>query len=159
MNGNYQQVSRTTGTVWCGRFSYDDPATGRRVHKRVYAPTKAACQTKVRHELGRLDRGLVSKDDALTVAAYLEQWLAAHGPTVRATTYRRYAGIVRNHLAPALKSTKLTKLTTLELQALYYALGHQGASPSQLAYVHTVIRTALGQAVAQGAPPRPPRAD
>lgn len=150
MNGTYTRYQGKRGITWHGRYSYVDPATGQRRWKRAAAPTKKACQQKVNEALAKLHAGEIPKDGKLTVGAYFARWLAAHEPNVRATTHRRYAGIVANHVTPRLGDLKLTRLSALDLQTHYSRLLAAGSSPAAVAYTHTVIRAGLGAALRWG---------
>jgi integrase len=63
------------------------------------------------------------------------------------TTYRNYAGHVRNHIAPELGRLKLTKLTSAHVQALYRKKLDSGLSPRTVNYIHATLHKALEQAV------------
>ena len=85
---------------------------------------------------------------------YLARWLAATAGTVRPRTHDRYAEIVRLHLLPALGRTRLPLLRPDALQGLYEAKRRQGLAPRTVHHVHTVLHTALEQAVRWGYLPR-----
>ncbi|MDQ3694795.1 MAG: site-specific integrase [Chloroflexota bacterium] len=147
MNGSYQQVTLDHGgTSWRGRYSYLDPATGNRVHRRVHAPTKKACQAKVRDALAKIEAGETPKDDKLTVAVFLDRWLGTVEGTVRPSTYRRYRDLLTKHAYPQIGNTRLVKLTALDLQALYADRVAAGLSPTTVRQIHAVLHRALRQA-------------
>jgi integrase len=63
------------------------------------------------------------------------------------TTYRDYAGHVRNHIAPELGRLKLAKLTPAHVQGLYRKKLDSGLSPRTVNYIHATLHKALEQAV------------
>ena len=95
--------------------------------------------------------------DKLSFGEFLmSHWLPHMKNLVRANTYRRYEGIVKNHLVPNLGGIQVAKIKPITLQKLYTTLledgnrkdGKEGAlSARSVHYVHTTIHKALGQAV------------
>jgi integrase len=84
----------------------------------------------------------------LTLGEYLDRWLEASvRGSVWHTTYRDYAGHVRNHIAPELGRLKVAKLTSPHVQALYRKKLDSGLSPRTVNYIHATLHKALEQAV------------
>lgn len=149
MNGSItKRTGKLGGTTWYGRYDYLDPATGKRVHKRVSAPTRKACEALIRDAIQRVETGKASLDDKITVREYLvDRWLPSIAATVRPATARRYADIVKNHTIPIIGGIRLAKLTPLDLQRLYADRLATGLSPTTVHHQHAVLHRALGQAV------------
>jgi integrase len=114
-------------------------------------------------------RGLAEQLPGLTMAAFLERWLAHMRGRVRAVTYEGYEVLVRRHALPALGGVPLSGLRPLHFQELYAGLLAEGRlSAGTVLNLHLVLAQSLGQAVrwqllaqnpAAGAqPPRPRRA-
>lgn len=122
--------------------------------KRKYfrGKTRAAVAKKITSALADLDKGLpITTNERLTVAGYLERWLAEIvKPKRRASTYRGYNVNVRRHIVPALGSVPLTKLTPLQVQRLLNDLERTGLSARTAQYVHATLRVALKQALRWG---------
>lgn len=87
--------------------------------KCVYGRTKAEVAAKLRKILADRDGGVYFDAENLNLGEYLERWLegSVKGSEWH-TTYRDYAGHVRNHIAPELGRLKLAKLTSAHVQAL-----------------------------------------
>jgi integrase len=116
---------------------------------------------------------LAEAGSALTVGAYLADWLAHVRTRVRPTTYDGYEVLIRLHLAPALGAALLSDIRPLDIQHLYGQLlapqGKRALASGTVLNAHLVLTQALGQAVrwgllganpAAGAqPPRPRRAE
>ncbi len=122
--------------------------------KSVYAATRRKVLSK-RDELQRaVDAGLPLADEKLTVAAYLEEWLAAIQPTVRDTTYQRHIEFVRLHITPALGDVRLARLTARQVQEFYAERLRSGLSPTTVNHMHATLHKALGAAVRMDLVPR-----
>ena len=94
---------------------------GRRVRKSFYAATRKAVAIKLADALGRHQKGVnVNTDDALTVAAHLNTWLAT--ASVRPKTKRQYEQVVRLYLKPAIGPAKLARLTPDQVRAMVASL-------------------------------------
>src|SRR5688500_3668840 len=97
-------------------------AEGDRKRKTIYGKTRAEVAKKLAKAVSDRERGLVFDDKGLTVAEYLDGWLSDcveplvnHGK-IEYGTYIRYAGIVRNHIKPALRHKKLKSLSRVEVR-------------------------------------------
>ena len=112
--------------------------------KSVYGRTKAEVAAKLRKILADRDGGVYFDAENLNLGEYLERWLEG---SVWHTTYRDYAGHVRNHIAPELGRLKLAKLTSAHVQALYRKKLDSGLSPRTVNYIHATLHKALEQAV------------
>lgn len=150
MSGTCTKREGKRGVTWWGRYWFLDSATDRLAFRRVTARTKTECQNKIADAMTKINAGALPKNEKLSVADFFAQWLAVHESQVRATTHRRYRGIVHNHVLPTLGAKKLTALTALDLQRRYDQMRAAGATPAAIAYTHTVIRTGLNQAVRWG---------
>ncbi|MBX5464323.1 MAG: site-specific integrase [Clostridia bacterium] len=95
------------------------------------------------------DRGLLPTEGApKTVGEYLEAWLEqAAKVRVRERTYRSYREIVERYVLPELGRARLQKLSPLDLQRFYNRLLERGLSARTVRYVHSVLHSALKQAV------------
>ncbi len=94
----------------------------------------------------------------LTVGEWLDAWLSDLKPLMGAgkmtySTYKRYAGIIRKHLKPALGHRKLKDLDRAEVRKLYASKGDT-LSPRTVDYIHITLQKALSQAVRDDLIPR-----
>jgi integrase len=133
--------------------------------------TKREAKAAEAEALRRIRDGVFVEPSRLTVGAYLtEMWLPAMSSQVRATTLGGYRHNVRAYLVPRLGDIPLQRLTTARVGAFYgelVASGGKGGRPlsaKTVRYVHTTLRRALRDAVADGlvirnvaAQARPPR--
>lgn len=82
-----------------------DPATGKRRQQRVSAKTRRECEALVAAALAAAEAGGSADAGRLTGREYLDRWLAATEPTLKASTFRRYADTARLHVAPLIGSS------------------------------------------------------
>ena len=134
--------------------------------------TKREAKAAEAEALRRIRDGVLVEPSRLTVGAYLtELWLPSMASQVRATTLGGYRHNVRAYIVPRLGDIPLQRLSTARVGAFYGELvasgGQKGRplSPKTVRYVHTTLRRALRDAVADGlvvrnvaAQTRPPRA-
>jgi len=150
MKGSIEKRVGKRGTTWYGKYDFLDPATGKRVHRRVSAPTRKECETRLRAAIQAGERGRSAADERLTVRAYTDRWLAAIEPTVRPATFRRYTDFLRLHVLPAIGGIQMSKLAPLDLQRLYADRLDVGLSPTTVHHMHAVIHRLLKQAMRWG---------
>jgi integrase len=144
-NGEGTYKKRKDGR-WEAQYSVYTPSGAKR--KSVYGRTKAEVGVKLRKVQADRDSGVVFDAENLTLGECLARWLegSVRG-SVWHTTYRDYAGHVRNHIAPELGRLKLAKLTSAHVQALYRKKLDSGLSPRTVNYIHATLHKALEQAV------------
>ena len=147
------------------------PPSGVKSQAKVKATSQAECRRKLDALKGRAAGGLLPAADKArdTVGAFLDRWLDAVRPSLRATTYKRYADIVRLHLAPGLGRHRLTALTPDHVQRFYASKlaeinpktvrdddpdAARPYSPRTVHHCHAVLHRALDRGVKWGYVPR-----
>lgn len=86
-----------------------------------------------------------------TVASLLTDWLKVKKLTLRAeSSYTIYQRVVTKQIIPILGPTLLTDLKPSDLLTLYARLEREGASPTAVRRVHSVLRVALNDAIRDG---------
>lgn len=139
------------GDRWRGAISLGIGPDGRRIRKKVSGRTKSEVLAKLRELRSRLDSGLPAPDGRLTVAAFLDRWLASSLPGHLAdSTLDDYADTVRLHLAPTLGRRLLTSLTVADVDALWALKREAGYSANSIRIMRAVLRKALRQAEREG---------
>ncbi|CAN5548750.1 site-specific integrase [soil metagenome] len=148
-------ISRRKNGGWMAQYIVYTPDGRKR--KTVYGKTRAEVSEKLTRAMADRDGGLVFDAGKMTVAEYLERWLAdsARG-TVRKSTYDSYEGQLRRYVHPTLGRLALKKLTELHVQGLYRSMQDRGLSARTVRYTHAVLRRALKQAVRWKYIPRNP---
>ena len=133
-----------------------------RVDGKRYSKSSRGSIGEARRELRRLlksaDDGAHVAPDKLTLAAWIDRWVALQrrGDTdhpcrglVKARTLERYEELLRLHVVPTLGKRPLQRITATEIDALYMALGER-LSPRTVHHVHTVLGACLNAAVRLG---------
>jgi integrase len=150
-------ISKRKDGRWWGRYTVhtnDGPK-----QKAVYGKTRAEVAAKLRKAMTDLDHGLIFDTGNVTVGEYLDRWLAdcvrplVNQGKMEHSTYVRYAGIVRNHLRPALGRKKLRDLSRVEVRSFYNQKG-KSLSPKSVDHLHATLQKALGQAARDDLVPR-----
>ena len=148
-------IRRSKGS-WTLVFDVGRDRRGKRKQKwKAIRGTKADAERELRRLLRSLDTGEYVEPTKLSVAEYLERWLADYAkPNTAATTFDRYSEIVKLHLVPALGTVPLVKLQPLQIQRSYTEAletgrrnGAGGLSAQTVLHHHRLLREALGQAV------------
>jgi integrase len=150
-------ISRRKDGRWWGRYTVntlDGPK-----QKAVYGKTRADVAAKLRKAMAEADEGLLLDAGNMTVGKYLDRWLSdcvlplVESGKLEHSTYVGYAGIVRNHLKPALGRRRLKDLSRPEVRALY-AEKSKKPSPRSIDYLHITLQKALKQAMRDDLLPR-----
>ena len=97
----------------------------------------------VRHRLGL---GLDPAQPGVTVAAWLDSWLAGKRRTKRASTVRGYESHIRVHINPVIGDLPLERLNVGHVEAVLAAVpGSAGTRHRVLATLRTALNTAVKQ--------------
>ncbi len=125
-----------------------DPGTGR--YRRVIRHIKTTSKREAKAALVELEsavaNGRISFDDP-TVSDLLDRWLEHIAGLGRsATTLYHYRQYVDREIVPVLGGIRLSKLSTLEIDALYTKLRKRGLAPATIRQIHAILRASLNQA-------------
>ncbi|MDA8331592.1 MAG: site-specific integrase [Candidatus Dormibacteraeota bacterium] len=122
--------------------------------------TKADAVEALQHAQAAAVRSVAGAPSALTVAAYLDAWLAGRrdAGAIRATTATAYAVVIRVHLSPRIGRIPLVRLGREQITSCYRDLkasgradgGDAGLSQKSMYNIHLVLRKALADAVDAG---------
>ena len=111
----------------------------------------------MREDLGRRDTGHLVDPQKITVAQYLDEWLATVKARSRPSTYDATEQAVRVYLQPRIGTVPLQRLTRTRVKALYAELrtsgrkSNGGALSEKTVYnLHRTLSLALTDAVADG---------
>jgi integrase len=168
-NGEGSIYQRNDGR-WEAIINVGYNAQGKRLRRSVYGLTKKEVQDKLTGLQSRKLDGTLGEPTKLNMAKFLERWLEDSArPTIRATTYVNYKGMIKNHITPRIGGVALTKLTPAHVQGLYSEMERNKSSARLRQLAHAVLHRALKQAVKWGMiprnvcdavdPPRVPKAD
>jgi hypothetical protein len=131
--------------VYLGR---DHKTCKRRYHSRmVHGPVRHA-QTYLNKVLREHDLGRQVDGAQITLNEYLDRWLTtAAKPRLREKSYRSYESLLRRYVRPSLGARNLAAICPLDIQAAYQELVERGLSARTVRYTHSVLRSAMRQAI------------
>jgi integrase len=171
-NGEGSIYQRASDGQWVG-MAYVYTTTGVRKRRPVYGRSFDEVREKLDRLKGNSANGVAVPDRTITVAGYLDHWLAQVKETKRATTWRGYESAVRLHIVPVLGTKLVEKLTGADVRRLVAVCrtkclcclnGYDrhrepadqccsagrccGRHPSkrQIQFIHAVLRNALSSA-------------
>jgi integrase len=139
---------------WAIIIDLRDPTTGKRKRKwHSFRGTKREAQVDCARLISEIKGGTYLEPSKITVAQFLERWLAHSKSQVSPRTHERYCEVIRKNIVPALGAVLLNKLRPAQISAAYsQALtsgrrdGKGGLAPATVIYMHRLIKQALGQA-------------
>jgi integrase len=129
-----------------------------RVNGRRIAQTFHGSLSDARKELRKLlksgDDGTHVAPDKITLAQWVEQWIATGAPgrrqkRVGRLTLRRYGELLRYHVVPKLGPRPLQQVQATEIDELYVSL-EEKLAPRACRHVHDVLSSCLNTAVRKG---------
>jgi len=132
--------------------------------RSFFGTTQREALAKMRDAQRKAEQNLPVPRETLTVAAYLESWLAGKRQTLTMESARRYEGRL-GRLLPHIGKLKLARLQPADLRKAYAAIGAE-VSSTTVQLSHGVLHTALKDAEREGLTGRnvaglvtPPRRD
>lgn len=138
-------------TSW--RLKYElprDESGKRRIAYKTVRGKRADAERELRTILHRQDKGIAIDPTDITVAEYLDTWLADVAPqTVAPKSLERYSGLIRNQINPRLGRIQLQKLKPADIASWHQKLLSDGdLSTRSIRHAHGVLRSALSHAAA-----------
>ena len=125
-----------------------DPRTGKQIQRSITDKSKKVVAQKLKAAVAAIDAGTYKAPCKMTVAQWLDIWVAEYLNSVKPLTKHNYNKQVQKHLKPALGATKLEALDTHTIQRFYNSLIASGLSPKTVKNVHGILHCALQQAIA-----------
>lgn len=152
-------VFQRTDGLWVAAISLGYNSHGKRNRRTVYAKTKSELLTKLRRLQHDMDRGRLVDPVRMTVADFLDMWLAGIKATVAPLTHAYYEKHVRVHLKPHIGDVRLDRINSLIVKGLYAKLSDVEVSPASQNKIGTTLGVALAHAVEAGLIPHNPARD
>src|SRR5208282_3640733 len=130
--------------VFLGR---DRHTERRRYHNRtVHGPVRNA-QEYLTKMLRERDLGRQVEGAQVPLDAYLDRFETAAKSRLRERSYRDYHRLLRRYVRPILGERMLSAISPLDVQAVYQRLVERGLSARTVRYTHSVLRSAMRQAI------------
>lgn len=114
------------------------------------AQSKKQCLEWIRSTYRQIDDGLSYSDTKTTLTEYMTQWLIAAQSLKRHSTWSQHKQIFHKYIDPLLGQIKLKDLRPAQIQGVYTKLLAQGVGAYTVLKIHTVLHSALQQAVKMG---------
>jgi len=125
MRGSLKQRYKGSWSIILDLGYETDPVTGRQTRRQKWHTvrgTRKQAEDKLTDLLKNVKDDEYVDASALTLGAWLREWLAASKKQFRPSTYTRYHGIIEQHLAPsAVGKMLLQKVRSTHLEAYYSA--------------------------------------
>lgn len=153
MAGQIRKQKRKDGSIiedtWLVRIFLGRETDGKRKYfsKTIHGKKKDA-DKYLTAKLREKDLGVFVEPAAMPLKDYLDRWLAEVAkPRLKENTFDGYKWIVETYIHPALGSKRLSDLQSYQVQKFYNDLQKQGLSARTVRYTHSVLSSALKQAV------------
>jgi len=98
----------------------------------------------------QIDDGLTYSSLKTTVSEFMASWLSSSRGSKRYTTLTQYNQMFQNYIQPEVGKIKITDFTPEQVQHFYDSLLERGVGVYAVRKVHTILRSALTQAVRMG---------
>lgn len=120
----------------------------RKYHNKTIHGNKKSAQAYLNKALHQKDTGTFNEQSRELLSSYLDKWLMNSAKSkLREKTYRSYEGLIRLYIVPQLGDTMISQLTPIQIQKTYNSMTEKGLSARTIRYTHSVLRSALEQAV------------
>ena len=151
--GSIRKITRTINgknyTYYEARYTAGfDPGTGKQIQRSITDKSKKVVAQKLRAAMADLDAGTYKAPCKMTVAQWLDIWVAEYLNSVKPLTKHNYNKQVQKHFKPALGAVRLDALDTHTIQRFYNSLSASGLSPKTVKNLHGILHCALQQAIA-----------
>jgi integrase len=121
-----------------------------KVRTATFHGSKREAERELRRLLSLVDTNQHPNDpDKLSLAQWLDRWLAQVKGEVAPRTHLRYGQLMRLHVMPRIGSLPLARLTVADIQGLYSGLAGTDLAPQTRKHVALVLTNALNRAVEQ----------
>jgi integrase len=142
-----QIIKRSENTYTLRVFQGRDGGKRQYLNKTFHG-TKKEAQRALNAMLRDQDQGTLIEPTRSSLNDYFDQWLeTAVRPRVRPRTLASYKDVLNLYVRPTLGSRLVAKLGLLDIQDAYRQLTEAGRSPRTVRYAHSILNSALKQAV------------
>ena len=144
-----REVNGKTYTYYEARYTAGfNPGTGKQIQRSITDKSKKIVAQKLKAAMAALDTGTYKAPCKMTVAQWLDIWVAEYLNSVKPLTKHNYNKQVQKHFKPALGAVRLDALDTHTIQRFYNSLTASGLSPKTVKNLHGILHCALQQAIA-----------
>lgn len=129
--GRHCQRCGSTSITWAYRVDVSGPGEKRRQRLRSGFASKALALAALNAEQVERSEGRFLEPSKVTVAEFLDHWLASGADGVRGSTLKGYEVCVRLHISPRIGSVPLQALSRTHVRSLYEQLATDGYAKGQ----------------------------
>ena len=135
---------------WYFEINYSEGGKYKKKKKRGFKTKKEAEAAMIEMQ-NEINKGTYIEPSKTLYSTFMADWLKDKQTKVQRRTLETYAGLVNNHILPALGHIEIAKLTPRHIQDLYNTLHETGRlSDENIQKVHTIINDSLNKAVSWG---------
>ncbi|MBK7393810.1 MAG: site-specific integrase [Chloracidobacterium sp.] len=140
---------KDTENTWLVRIFIGRESDGKRkYHNKTIHGTKKDAQKYLTAKLREKDLGIFVEPASESLSKYLDRWLLEIAkPRLRTETFNSYKQLVDNYIGKHLGTKKLSQLQGYQIQKFYNDMQREGLSARTVRYCHSVLSSALKQAV------------
>ena len=137
---------------WEARYTTGrDYGSGKQIQRSVYGTTQREVRQKLAAAVAALDKGVYQAPNKITVSQWMSEWLTTFcSGKVKPLTLQSYAGIIKNHITPAIGAVELQAVKGTHIQRLYNSMTKAGRSGKTVKNVAAVLHKAFSVALKQG---------
>lgn len=151
--GNIRKVTKISNgkeyTYYEARYTAGfDPGTGKQIQRSISGKTQKEVAQKLKSVTASIDAGTYKEPCKITVAEWMNTWVAEYLRNVKPLTEQHYSEQVKRHIIPALGASRLESLDTHTIQRFYNSLSEAGLSAKTVKNIHGILHSALQQAIA-----------
>lgn len=143
------QITKRGDNTWYVRIFLGRNAKGKRKYfNKTIHGTKKDAQKFLTAKLREKDLGVFVEPASMPLYEFIDKWLlevAKH--RVKENTFDRYQSIAKTYIKKYIGQTRLCDLEDYQVQKFYDGLRDKGLSPRTVRYAHTVLSSALKQAI------------
>ena len=114
------------------------------------AKTRRECLEWFKKTNGLIDDGMTYASTKVTFEEFITGWLSSSKASIKRTTWTHYNQVMHSYVIPFIGHVKVKDLRPDQIQGLYDQLLAQGGGTYTVIKIHTVLRSALSQAVKTG---------
>jgi integrase len=133
------------GKIYVRKTFRDEAGKRHEIWRKV--DSKSEVRTLRREIENELERGTESFENRDSLNEYLDSWLKAIAGKVGEKTHSDYSSLMRLYVRPVIGKKRLREVRPLDVQAVISDLQVRGLSARTVRYCHTVLSSALKQAV------------
>lgn len=149
-------ITKRKDGSWQASIKVGVKDNGKDKRKYFYGKTRKEVQEKLTKSVHEVNQGTYTEPSKLIVGEWLDTWINEYMKNnIRQNTWKSYETQIRVHIKPEIGQLKLSKLNTSHVQALLnckFEGGRKdgkegGLSNRSIKYIHTVLHSALEQAL------------